>query len=144
MQRRANRLLVWTIVSTAFEEVAVAAAVLWLLPEFGIRVSPWILAPVMPAMAVYAVFTYRRGIKALRTEPIPGMTSMVGIEGEVVRDLSPTGTVKVRGELWTARAAAGSLIEGRRVVVIDQERLKLVVRAVDGASGAPVGHVDSN
>ncbi len=64
---------------------------------------------------------------------------MVGIRGEVVRSLAPEGTIRVKGELWTARVAAdsfaagGSLAEGQRVVVVDQQRLKLVVRAADGA-----------
>ena len=64
---------------------------------------------------------------------------MVGVRGEVVGVLAPEGTVRLRGELWTARVAAGSfaaggsLAEGRRVVVVDQDRLKLVVEAADGA-----------
>ena len=139
MQRRANKLLVWKIVSTTFEEAALAAAVLWLLPELGVQIPPWVLALLMPALAAYNVFTYRKGIEALRTEPMPGLTSMVGIEGEVVRGLAPAGVVRVRGELWTARVAAGSfaaggsLAKGRRVIVVDQDRLKLVVEAADGA-----------
>ncbi len=139
MQRRANKLLIYKIISTTFEEAVLAVAVLWLLPALGLDIPPWLLAPAMPALAAYNVFTYRKGIEALRTEPIPGMTSMVGIEGEVVRGLAPSGLVRVRGELWTARVAAGSfaaggsLAEGRRVVVVGQERLKLVVEAADGA-----------
>ncbi len=145
MQRRANKLLVWKVVSTVFEETVLAVAVLWLLPELGFRIPPWLLALAMPALAAYNVFTYRKGIEALRTEPMPGMTSMVGIEGEVVRSLAPEGTIRVKGELWTARVAAdsfaagGSLAEGQRVVVVDQQRLKLVVEATDGADGAPAG-----
>ena len=69
---------------------------------------------------------------------------MVGVEGEVVCSLAPDGTVRVRGELWTARAVAGDLGEGQRVIVVDQQRLRLVVEAADGACGTPVCHVDSN
>lgn len=139
MQRRANKLLVWQIISTTVEEAVLAVAVLWLLPSLGFDIPPWLLALLMPALAAYNVFTYRKGIEALRAEPIPGMTSMVGIEGEVVRGLAPAGVIRVRGELWTARvtdgsfAAGGSLTEGRRIVVVDQDRLKLVVEAADGA-----------
>ncbi len=143
MQRRANKLLIWKIISSIFEEAMLVTAVLWLLPVLGLRMPPWVLAPAMSALAAYNVFTYRKGIEALRAEPIPGMTSMVGIEGEVVRDLKPEGTVMIRGELWTARAAAGSgvtgasLDEGQRVVVVSQERLKLIVEDADDAGGEP-------
>jgi membrane-bound ClpP family serine protease len=133
MQRRANKLLIYKIISSTFEEAVLAVAVLWLLPALGLDIPPWVLAPAMPALAAYNVFTYRKGIEALRTEPMPGMTSMVGIEGKVIRSLAPEGTIRVKGELWTARAATGSLAEGQRVVVVDQERLKLVVEATDGA-----------
>lgn len=145
MQRRTNKLLVYKIVSSVFEEAVLVVAVLWLLPTLGLDIPPWLLALLMPALAAYNVFTYRKGIEALRTEPIPGMTSMVGIEGEVVSGLAPEGTVMIQGELWTARvapgnfAAVGSLIEGQRVVVVDQQRLKLVVEAADGANDAPAG-----
>ena len=145
MQRRANKLLVYKIVSSAFEEAVLVVAVLWLSPALGLDIPPWVLALLMPALAAYNVFTYRKGIEALRAEPIPGMTSMVGVRGEVVGVLAPEGTVRLNGELWTARVAAGSfaaggsLAEGRRVVVVDQDRLKLVVEAADGADGAPAG-----
>ncbi|MEE8353123.1 MAG: NfeD family protein [Dehalococcoidales bacterium] len=139
MQRRANKLLIWKIISTAFEEAVLAAAVLWVLPALGLDMPPWLLALAMPALAAYNVFTYRKGIEALRTEPMPGMTTMVGIKGEVIRSLAPEGIIRVKGELWTARSAAGSLVEGQRVVVVDQQRLKLVVEATDGADGAPAG-----
>lgn len=145
MQRRTNKLLVYKIVSSVFEEAVLVVAVLWLLPTLGLDIPPWLLALLMPALAAYNVFTYRKGIEALRTEPIPGMTSMVGVEGEVVRGLVPEGIVMIRGELWTARVApgsftaVGSLVEGQRVVVVDQQRLKLVVEAADGANDAPAG-----
>jgi membrane-bound ClpP family serine protease len=135
MQGRANRLLIYKIVSTAFEETMMALAVLWLLPKLDINIPPWLLLLAMPALAAYNVFTYRKGIEALRTKPLAGMTSMVGIEGKVVRHLAPEGTIKIRGELWTAEAASGSLDEGRRVVVVGQKRLRLTVEAVGGASG---------
>ena len=136
MQRRVNKLLIWKIVSTTFEEAVLAVAVLWLAPALGLDIPPWLLALLMPALAAYNVFTYRKGIEALRAEPMMGMTSMIGIRGEVVRSLDPEGTVRVKGELWTARAAGGSLTEGRRIVVVDQNRLKLVVEAADGAQSS--------
>ncbi len=136
MQRRANLLLIWHIISTILEEAVLVVVVIWGLPKLGVRVPPWVLAPVMPAVAAYSVFTYRKSIQALRTKPVAGLTSMVGSRGEVVRRLAPEGVIKIGGELWTATAVEGSVTEGRTVVVIDQERLKLVVRDAD-SSEAP-------
>jgi len=52
---------------------------------------------------------------------------MIGCCGEVVRPLAPEGMVKINGELWVARATSGEISKGKEVVVIGQQRLKLIV-----------------
>lgn len=50
---------------------------------------------------------------------------------EVVQDLVPRGTVKMRGELWQARSEDGSPVKvGASVEVVGQEGLTLIVRQV--------------
>lgn len=59
-----------------------------------------------------------------------GVEAMVGQEAVVTEALSEPhgGTVRINGELWTARSLAGPVAEGERVTVEQVEGLKLWVR----------------
>jgi membrane protein implicated in regulation of membrane protease activity len=55
---------------------------------------------------------------------------MVGQEAVVTESLADPhgGTVRINGELWTARSLSGPVAEGERVVVEQIDGLKLWVR----------------
>lgn len=53
---------------------------------------------------------------------------IIGVRGYVQRRLDPVGTVRVRGESWTARSDQ-VLEPGTEIVVVDQEGLTLFVEA---------------
>ena len=59
-----------------------------------------------------------------------GVDAMVGQEAVVTETIGEPhgGTVRINGELWTARSLAGPLPAGERVVVEQVEGLKLWVR----------------
>ncbi len=59
-----------------------------------------------------------------------GVEAMVGQEAVVTESLADPhgGTVRINGELWTARSLSGPMAEGERVVVEQIEGLKLWVR----------------
>ena len=120
--------LIIAIVSTVLEEAALAVGVLWGLPKLGIHIPLWVLIIVMVAWAAYTVTTYRMGSRALRKKPIAGLLDMVGSEGKVVSPLVPEGLVRIKGELWRAKSASGRMDTGEEVIVVGQDRLKLVVR----------------
>jgi len=115
------------------EEAALVAVVLWGLPEIGVRLPAWVLAPASIALAVQNVFTYRKSVQALRMKPMPGLPDMVDSRGKVVSPLVPDGLVKIKGELWAAESASGEIVSGREVIVVKQNRLRLVVRENDQA-----------
>jgi membrane-bound serine protease (ClpP class) len=105
--------------------------VLWVFPLIDINLPLWVLIPASIVLQAYNVFSYRKSIQALRAQPMPGMTNMVGSQGETVKSLSPDGLVKIRGELWAATAVNGNIGTGRNVTVVRQSGLKLVVRESD-------------
>jgi membrane-bound ClpP family serine protease len=82
----------------------------------------------MVAWAVYSVYTYQMGTRALRKEQVVGWPNMIGTKGKVVSPLTPEGLVRINGELWAAKSNAIEMKLGEEVIVIGQERLKLVVR----------------
>ena len=120
--------LIIAIVSTTLEEIALALGVLWGLPKLGIHIPLWVLIIVMMAWAAYTVTTYRMGSRALRRKPVHGLTAMLGSEGKVVRSLVPEGLVRIKGELWKAKSATGSMDTGEKVIVVGQDGLELTVR----------------
>ncbi len=136
--------LIFAIVSTILEETAIAVIVLFGLPSIGVKIPlPGVIA-IMLAWLGWAVFTYWIGSRALRQKPFISLKDMAGSRGVVVSSLSPDGLVKIRGELWVARSAAGKIETGQEVVVVAQDGLKLVVRAgnsgQDGAGAVDKGN----
>jgi len=133
--------LIFTIVSTILEEAAIVVIVRWGLPSIGVDI-PWPgLIALMLAWLGWSVFTYRIGSRALRQKPLVRLPAMVGSKGTAVSPLTPDGLVKIQGELWVAKSAAGTIETGQEVVVVAQDRLKLVVRAADSGQGG-TGAID--
>jgi membrane protein implicated in regulation of membrane protease activity len=123
-----NTRLIIAIVTSLIDEVIIIAVVLWVLPMFDIHLPVWGLVLLIIAFMIYAVMSFKIGSRILKKKPLPGMTSMVGIEGRVTTSLVPRGFVKIESELWKARAESGSIISGTIVTVISQDGLELVVR----------------
>jgi membrane-bound ClpP family serine protease len=120
--------LIVAILSTLLEEAALAALLLWGLPQLGIHLPLPVLIVLMAALLAYAVITYRLGSRALEKKPVAGLSDMVGSQGKVVNRLDPEGLVRIKGELWKASSAAGRIDTGEEVTVVKQEGLKLIVR----------------
>ena len=116
------------IITTALEEAAVAVAYLWGLPALGVDWPFWLLPVLMLGWLSFAVFSFHKGTKALERKPVPGLSSVLGCKGKVVKALKPGGLVSIGGELWTARAEEGEITEGEEVVVVKQDRTRVSVR----------------
>jgi len=121
--------LVLAIISTLIEEAAIVAIVRWGLPQINIHIPLWGLIVVMAVWLTYSVTIYRKGSQALRQKQMVGLPDMIGTKGKVVSPLAPEGLVKIKGELWIARLASGEMESGGEIIVVEQDRLKLVVRA---------------
>ncbi len=120
--------LIFTIVSTILEEAALVVIVLWGLPRIGVDMPLPGLIALMMAWGAYSTITYKMGSRALRSKQVVGLPEMVGSKGEVVTPLAPQGLVRIKGELWVAKSASGEMKPGEEVIVVGQERLKLVVK----------------
>jgi membrane-bound ClpP family serine protease len=120
--------LIIAIVTTLAEEAALAAIVLWGLPQVGVNLHIGVLIALMAALAAFAIITYRMGSRALKRKPVVGLPAMVGARGKTVSDLAPEGTVRIKGELWESRAEGRKISAGTKVTVVGQEGLKLIVR----------------
>jgi len=119
---------VHNLITTLLEEAALAAVVLWLLPMFGINIPLWGLILMIAALGAYAWVNYRLGRKALNKKPI--ISPDVGSRGQTTTPISPTGYVRVNGELW--RASSSSTINAdEEIVVVGMKEMTLLVRSVE-------------
>ncbi len=99
---------------------------------------PWNLAVVLcGAIAEVGEVVWGRRL-ARRWRPKTGPETMVGKTAEVVVRCRPNGQVRVHGELWEARCAAGADV-GADVRITALEELTLVVEPVHAASTSPRG-----
>jgi membrane-bound ClpP family serine protease len=99
-----------------------SGAVLWLL--FGADVA------VSGAVGTAAW----KGLRARHEPPTLQPTRLEGVQGEAQTDLDPDGTVKVRGEVWSARSLNGTVRAGTAVQVINARGVRLEVWGEDGLS----------
>lgn len=121
--------LIFAILSTLLEEIATAVIVLWGLPQIGITLPLAVLIALMVAWGAYSVITYQLGSRALNRQQLVGLPDMVNCRGKVVIQLAPEGLVRIKGEIWAAKSEGGEINTGEEVIVIGQNRLKLVVHA---------------
>ncbi|MFH0914305.1 MAG: NfeD family protein [Chloroflexota bacterium] len=123
-----NIRLINTIISTVLQEAVLVGMWLWVLPLWGIRLPLGLLLALAALPIAISVWSYRLGTRVLGRKPLAGLAEMAGTTGKVVGALNPRGLVKIKDELWEAKAQEGTIEEGTEVTVIVQEGLTLTVR----------------
>jgi membrane-bound serine protease (ClpP class) len=93
------------------------------------RVSPAVIAGTTLATAALFIFVIGKALGVQKRRVTTGAEGLVGAVGDVVTDVAPQGDVRVHGELWRARSAAGPIAAGSRVEVTGVDGLTLIVRA---------------
>ena len=96
--------------------------------ESDLNVSFWtVLVPAVAAVSLFgAVVIFAVG-RTLRQPPLAGVDELVGRIGRAVTELSPEGTIFVRGEHWNARSEA-LVAKGAKVEIVAVENMRLRVR----------------
>jgi membrane-bound serine protease (ClpP class) len=126
MKHRRYTLL--AITTSLLEQAALVAVVLWLLPRAAINIPIWGLILMMIALGIYNCINYRLGKRALTKKPI--ISPDIGSRGRATTPISPTGYVRVNGELW--RASSNSDIDaGEEISVVGMEGMMLLVSPIE-------------
>ncbi len=113
-----------TLLTGAGLALQVAGSLL-MFPAGGI--SPLIVGLSVALALLYWRFALLPVLARVRKAPPPGaMDSFHGETGRVVRALDPVGTLRLRGELWSATSDR-PVAAGEQVVVIGREGLNLRV-----------------
>jgi membrane protein implicated in regulation of membrane protease activity len=102
----------------------------FMLLELGLGL-PWWVAPAGVGLFVLRDLALYPAMRAVFTPAPP--PHPIGERGLAVEALHPEGLVRVRGELWRARALGGDVEAQQEVVVTEARGLTLLVRRADQA-----------
>ena len=91
-------------------------------------VSLEVIIPTVLFTAAFFVFAIGAGLKAQLRKPVTGVEGLVGKQGVAFTKLSPSGQVKVEGEIWNAESLDGSIAKESVVLVAEVKDLLLRVR----------------
>lgn len=87
----------------------------------GLGIALIVLATIIDTVEIWLWMKYLR-----RKRPAAGAEAMIGERAVVVEPLRPEGTVRLRGEIWSARCATG-VEPGEKVTVVHVDGLTLEV-----------------
>ena len=110
------------------DEVLVAALVLIVLWQAGVRLSPWVIATTVVVLGGWTLVLHKLIKSIVRRRQVGGREGMIGLVGKVVKPLAPNGVIRIHGELWNASCRDGRVAVDEDVVVTAVEGLKLVVK----------------
>ncbi len=114
--------------ASLLDDAAIVLLVLLVLWFLKIPIS----LPVIIFVVIFFIATvfvmHRLVIPALHKKIKTGSEGMIGLEGEVIKPLTPDGIVRVSDEYWRARSTGESLVVGEEVEVVGINGLTLQVK----------------
>lgn len=105
---------------------ALGALILFNSPYYA--VSRGLVFSVALATGAFFAFVVAKALRAQKWHVTTGREGLIGQIAEVRTDLTPEGTVFLRGEHWKAILEEGTARKGERVRVVDAEGFRLRVR----------------
>lgn len=99
------------------------------LPELQIGLA--FILPVTLGLSAIILFLVYLGVQSQRSRPITGEAGMIDERGEALTDIGPgiTGSVRTRGEIWSATSDR-PIAAGQHVRVVGVKGLLVTVQAV--------------
>jgi membrane protein implicated in regulation of membrane protease activity len=121
---------------------AVGSLVAALVAGLGLGVNAQLLLFTVVSLILFGASRtiFKRAFMRSASNLKTGVEAMVGQEAVVTEALADPhgGTVRINGELWTARSLSGPMAEGERVTVEQVDGLKLWVRRASASLEIPV------
>ena len=118
------------VATTLLDDVLIFVLIWFGLPFLGIHLPLVVLITLSILWTLFAIIVYRAGTRALRRKPIKGLTDMTDMQGTALKDLSPAGMIKIKGEIWEAASTGEEIHAGEKVIVVSQAGLMLTVRRI--------------
>lgn len=123
MRKKNNLKLIGIILLSLVDDIIILAIVIIILLQFGITLPWWALAIIILVLSAVTYLIFR----ILRKNPQLGFDNMVGLTGVAVGPVGRKGTVRIKGELWSAASRGEEIEDGTEILVVEQIGLKLTV-----------------
>jgi len=119
----------WLVVLVLLLDDAAALAlvflVLWLV---GVSVPLWFGIVLGLLLGAFIFIIHKVVVPSFYKKQVTGAEGMVGLEGEVIKPLTPVGVVRVAGEYWKAISIEGHVATGESIEILGLNRLRLEVK----------------
>ena len=89
----------------------------------------WRYLAIIP-LALFELLEISLWLKLRNLRSITGTEALIGARARVIKDCDPVGSVRVKGQLWTATCAAGAR-SGEDVTITGVDRLRLTVERIE-------------
>lgn len=134
-------LLLLEIKVTSYGMLAIGGIVCLLLGSFFlldtdsalefINISWTVIIATTAVSAAFFLFVAWMGLRAQSMKPVSGKDGLIGLSGQTLTDLNPSGMVRVHGEVWNAETLSGMIEKDKRIRVTGISGLKLFVEPSD-------------
>lgn len=104
-----------------------------LLSEGWFRTFRLVVIGMASASAAFFIFGVSAVVKTRKMKPTTGSEGLIGLTCKAYSKIDPTGTVKIKGEIWGAESTE-EITKGEKVEVVDRRGLTLIVRKINGES----------
>jgi membrane-bound ClpP family serine protease len=110
------------------DDAAAVALVLLVLWFFKIRIPLSVAIVLGLLLGIFVFVIHKKIIPSFHVKQVTGSEGMIGLAGEVIEPLTPSGTVRIKGEYWKAKSVTGDIPAGTHVEVLGINNLILEVR----------------
>ncbi len=110
------------------DEVAALVLVLVVLSFFNIRIPLWVTVVIALLLGGFAFVVHKVIIPSFHKKRVTGSEGMIGLEGTVIKPLTPFGVIRIEGEYWKAKSVDGNIAVGGEVEILRLNGLTLEVK----------------
>ena len=111
--------------------LVLGSIMLFRLPDQPMQLALSVFLPTVLLISIFFVTVASLAFRAQIRRPQTGTEAMVGMHGEVRKDIDPEGKVFVNGELWNA-VSEEEIHVGEMAEVVEVHNLKLKVKKIGG------------
>jgi len=110
------------------DEAAVIGLVLLILWVLKINIPLPVTIVVALLFGALVFVTHKAVILSFHKKKVTGAEGLVGLEGEVIEPLTPSGVIRTNGEYWKAKSVGEDIAIGEEVEILGLKGLMLMVK----------------
>ncbi len=119
----------WTITLVSLiDEFVILAVIIGVLWYFKVKLPLWAMIAIGLFLVSYIFVRIWVVLPSVRRRKITGAEGMIGMVGEVIESLTPSGIIRIDGEIWQAESIEEDIAIDEEVEILTIYRLKLKVK----------------